>query len=163
MRTLTTAMALTAAALCFSGAAAQNEVISNPNQIVPNVALSQVTPLLDEAGYEYQLNQTEEETVLYVTVNGTNMMLMPRVCQSETDCDGLWMLALIDGAIDQNIINEFNNNSPATRAAVRGNQVWLDRYLIADYGITRGSLVINIEVFASTIQDFLSYGSEPAE
>ena len=143
--------AMTAMLAFVAGSASAQEIVSNPRGIVPSVSLSDVAPVLEEMGAQVEIGSGENAGAMLVRYQGRVLIFRERACRSAGVCYGLQMVAKITASTDFNTVNQFNTGSPPTRAVLVGGDLFLDRYLIADFGITRGSLAVNVAVFTKGI------------
>ncbi len=146
-----------AGAFAAVSAAQAQDIVANPTGVVPNLALSNIQPVLQEAGFGAQVQVIQGEQMLRVTYNDFVMYMSARACRADGNCAGLWMLAPLNDSASMTTINSFNQNSKPARATVVGTQVLLDRYLIADYGITRGSFLVNTAVMFGMIEQWFEF------
>jgi hypothetical protein len=139
-----------AASIALNGVAAA-QAISRPTELVPSVAFEDITPVLAELGWQTNVRAVNGQQLMEVRTPNAILVFRRRACTSEASCAGLWMFAFMDDQESLGVINEFNQSSKPARATIVNNKVVLDRYLIADYGITRGSLMVNVVTFASMV------------
>ena len=154
--------AFAAATVLLCGVASAQAPVSNPLGVLPDVSLRTIQPLLQEMGAETEIRTINYEEFMFVRLNGRFLRLKSRVCSNGVSgCAGLWITAFINGETpDTQMINAFNTGSPPTRATLQGGSVILDRYLIADYGITRGSLAVNFSVAVGGINAWFEFFSQ---
>lgn len=147
---------LVGASTVGSVAAAQPQ-IANPNQVLPNVGFQYIVPVLQEAGFNVQQVNLDNQTVLRVQSGNSVVIMYRRACQQNADCAGLWMLAFLNEGRPLPLLNRFNTVSKPARASILNGNVVLDRYLIADYGVTKGSFLVNVGVFFSMIDQWRQF------
>ena len=130
-------------------AAAQS---SNPQDLLPNLNPEMVELVLDQAGMNAELRYAEGNgEYLHVTYEGQSADFYGTAC-IDWVCAGMQMLVILDDATDPETVNRFNATYATVSAIDLGNgKVALQRYLIADHGITRGSLQVNARVFFNAI------------
>ncbi|MEM9838827.1 MAG: YbjN domain-containing protein [Pseudomonadota bacterium] len=122
--------------------------------VIPNMNLETIAPVLRNAGLAPQTVTINGEDSLVVPSGDVKLVFRPTVCNP--DCAGLLMFSLFQGNAPSNLMNDFNSRTPPTAAyTAQGNTV-LSRYLIADHGITTGSLMVNVMVFDNTVTKWLN-------
>lgn len=129
----------------LSGALAQNA----PQTIIANTNLDSIVPVLQLAGLTPQSGTIGGEAVAIVRSGSNVMVLRPTVCNP--NCKGLQMFAQQQGTSPGGVINKYNAETPATTAYNLAGTTVLERYLIADHGMTEGSFLVNVNVFDNTI------------
>ncbi|MGV6819471.1 MAG: hypothetical protein ACWA5T_03115 [Parvularcula sp.] len=150
--------AIAAFSLTVFGAGAQaQDVINNASGIIPSVSLSDIEPVLKEVGFETEIKTINNESLMVVRALGKTLVMFPKACQPDGSCAGLWMFAYLNGTSSLEAVNSFNQVAKPARASMVNNKVVLDRYLIADYGITRGSFIINVGVMAGMVDQWFQY------
>ena len=147
--------ALAIAGAAFTGAA--NAQIANPTGIVSSYNVDVVESLLAELGVPSQRQQTSDgSTYLLATINGVKHVLQPRVCEQGA-CKGLRLLTVFeDSQVDLQVANRFNTLSQPSRMIIENTDMIFHRYLIGDYGYTRGTFVINLAAFTQAQSAYLS-------
>lgn len=140
------------AATSFS-AAAQSSGPASEQSVLPNLDLEIVQLVLEEAGAYAELKYSERDgEYLFVIYEGRKAKFYPTAC-NDTGCGGMRMLAFLNDETDPQTVNRFNVSYAAITAIdVGGGKVGLQRYLIADHGITRGTLVVNVSTFFHMIE-----------
>lgn len=146
-----------AAALFVTGASAQ----ITPTTVIPNFNIETIQPLLQQAGFQTEVRDMGGSMVVAAQKDGKFIILRPRVCRDGAGCAGLFMLAQINTQASLRTLNNFNLQSPPTRAVqTPDGQIFLSRYLIADYGTTAGSFAVNADVFKNGIDRFFKVMNE---
>ncbi|MEE4208717.1 MAG: hypothetical protein V2I43_05575 [Parvularcula sp.] len=149
-----------AAAACLLSSASAQIPAPLAGEVLPNVDIATILPALQ------QMNLTTERTtlgggdVLVVRQGNINIIMRPRVCNPE--CAGLLMYAIFEGTAPSGVLNAYNESTPPTTAFTSGGNTILSRYLIADYGITAGSFLVNVGVFESTVRNFIGASEQAA-
>lgn len=142
---------LIAAVILTAFASAHAEISpAEARLILDNTNAATLLPVLRSAGYFPQTSTLQGDDVISIRFGNDVVLLRPRVCNEE--CRGLLMFVVIEGAAPAQVMNAFNQQTPATVAYTSGNATVLSRYLIADHGITAGSFLVNLDVFARTVQ-----------
>lgn len=144
-----------AAAACFAGyvlpSAAIAQSTQNLREYVPNFDMPTIEPILTEMGVVHERRSSTDGTpYLFATLQNIKFQLWPTSCDSATKskCAGLQMMAFFPGESLENL-NSFNR-FPATKATLLNpNQSVVSRYLIGDYGYTKGTFVVNVSVFVA--------------
>ena len=158
MRILLRAVVATAAMLAVIMVPAKAQrLVDNPGGVLPGVSFDQGEPVLRDAGMSTQRRVIDGTPVLVVQANGRILNLQNRACSLQGECGGLWMFAFLDDSAPLSTMSRFNQVSKPARANLLDGKVVLDRYLIADYGITRGSLVVNVGVFAASVDQWFAF------
>lgn len=134
-----------------AGAAAAAPIVSAPADVLPGTEAAAIAPVLAEAGFEISPVRLAGEDALLATAGDRKVILRPRVCAADGRCRGLSMAARIVDRTSPAITNLFNDRYPAARAVAADDSVVLSRYLIADHGVTRGSLAADVSVFAGMV------------
>lgn len=146
----------------MNGALAQNAPVADPTGVILNMNFESIRPVLEEVGFEVQDEVVGQINALAVTYDGKKAFLQPTACNSG-DCLGLVMTALLTptNTPTQDQVTAFNVNLNAGNAVLSDGQLYLKNYVVADYGVTRGSFVIDVAVFISLIDNwFEMYPSE---
>jgi hypothetical protein len=151
------AAAAFAATLPATGALAQEEIVPNPTGSVSNLALETVGPVLRDAGLNITANFSGKAELMLAEMGGRNVILAEEACTAPTKCAGLMIIALINDQAGADVVNEFNSRQKPARATSMQEGVMLDHYLMADYGTTRGTLVVNIGVMMAMIDGWFQY------
>ena len=159
----------------ISVASAQEEgpIVSVPEATIPNFDAQHVGPILDELGAAWRVRQTNDgQSLIDVNFGGeVNFVMMPVVCRSTlsgagqsvsgqaaagpSDCVGLSMAALFEGAANMQTVQAFNYRYAFAKAGLNPNGgAYLTRYEIADYGVPRGNLASSMLVFAQQAELF---------
>lgn len=150
------AVAAATALLAVTGASAQG--IANPTGVVANVSFVAIQPLLSEIGATYSMQKIGDNDVLVVKAGPRTLLFRQAACSGYGNCAGLIMEAVINDQLPpEQMINYFNQLSNVSTAVRYNNALVLERYLIADYGITRGSLAVNIMAFTNSINDWVRF------
>jgi len=152
---------LSAAALCVAPAFAQQpDPVSRPRDIISSYALENVIPVLNELGFQSTQSEANGARAVTATRNGRTILVLETVCKQPGSCAGLWMIALINDSVSAETVNAFNSATRTVRASTTNNALYLDRYLIGDYGAARGSLAVNFEVFVQSIDLWFQFASQ---
>ena len=138
------------------GQTASAQLVSNPRQLM-GFGFDDLERFAEDAGWtSYRVNEEESE-VLVLTVRERRLVLWPRACDSRDICRGLYIFALIPSQASSAKTNAFNVEYNPARATIRDGQVVLDRYLIGDFGVSRGTLSIELQVQAELIDDWWAF------
>ena len=166
--------AVAAAAIVSSGANAQTQqIVSNPTGIVANYNLEQVESLLGEFGYAAERGvRNDGVNFIRTQINGLTLLLVPSVCGGGS-CRGLQMVCFFTDhtATTENMDNYNEQFKPSRMFTTENGWTFFTRYMIGDFGYTRGSFQVNLGVFASspdayfknfasTSQNMISYEPE---
>ncbi|MEM8935690.1 MAG: YbjN domain-containing protein [Pseudomonadota bacterium] len=131
--------------------------IANPTGLVSNYNISAVESLLTEIGVPFE-RRTREDSVQYLLANidGLNLILRPQACDAIA-CDGLEMIAFFtDFSASAQAMNIFNREYKPVRVFLDSQgRTFFSRYMIGDYGYTRGSFFVNLAVFSQSPRVFL--------
>lgn len=157
--------AVAAAALSIASAIApafaqQQDPVSRPRDIISSYALENVVPVLNELGFQTTQSEANGARAVTATRNGRTLLVLETVCAQPGSCAGLWMIALINESVSTETTNAFNSATRTVRASTTNGALYLDRYLIGDYGAARGSLAVNFEVFAQSIDLWFQFSSQ---
>ena len=156
----------TAFAFAFVSSAnadAQNQQLGLSG-LMPNYNVSQIEGLLTYMGATYQINTLDNGGQYFIVKasDGTNHILEPAAC-TDGNCAGLKMITIYNGwTVDLISANKFNSINNAARVIIDEddpNRLYFYRYLIGDYGYTRGAFVVNMNVFVRTrlqLENFLN-------
>ncbi|MEO0399984.1 MAG: YbjN domain-containing protein [Pseudomonadota bacterium] len=131
--------------------------VIDPNGVVENFNIQTIAPVLAELGIPYQRRNQNGYDILMadIGIEGVTAIFWPRVCGATRDaCAGLVMRAYYTGASNLELNNRFNLTTPPIAAMTDGSSVFAQRYLIGNYGVTRGSLAVNIKVFQDTARKY---------
>ena len=150
-------------ALACLPASAQNSGPAFPRvrELMNDLSFSQIDPVLRELGFSTHLVEQNGSYILVAQRNGRTIFFQPYVCEQAPSggtsiCKGLWMLTASNMPATAAEVDFFNKNQRPTRATLHQSITQLDRYLIADHGVTRGTFAVNVEVFVSSIDVWLS-------
>ncbi|MEM9421110.1 MAG: YbjN domain-containing protein [Pseudomonadota bacterium] len=145
------------AAQGLSSLSLAQRLVNEPAGLVPSISFDRVEPILREAGMNTQRRVIDGTPVMVVQANGRILNMQNRACDAQGECAGLWMFAFLDDAASPEALIQFNQMSKPARANLVDGRVTLDRYLIADYGTTRGTLAINVGVFAASVDQWFGF------
>lgn len=123
-------------------------------KLLPDVSAETIRPILRQQGLVPETQTISGEDVLVLRSDRHSIILQPRVCNP--DCTGLLMITLMEGSAPTHLVNGFNQQTPPTMAYTQNGATVLSRYLIADHGITAGTLLVNVGVFDETVRKWLS-------
>ena len=150
--------ALAATVLAGIGAASA-QMVSEPRELI-GFNFEDLETLAADAGWgSYRADDGTSE-VLVITIDGRKLVLWPRACSSEGRCGGLYVFALVPFQASSALTNAFNVKFNPARATIRDGQVVLDRYLIGDFGVVRGSLWIDLQAQAKMIDDWWEFAED---
>lgn len=145
-----------------SVAHAQDDIIPNATGLIVDMTTENVLAPLHEVGLEASIEKFDGQDAVAVTYNGRTGYLIPKACD-EVKCDGLMMISVINPAqpATHEQISYFNAEMNAGNAVLSAGTLYLKKYVVADYGVTRGSFLIDVVVFLSMIDKW--YELFPAE
>ncbi len=152
-------LAVAAATAFLAATSASAQGLPNPNGVVPNVSFVAIQPVLDDLGATYTLQKRGDTDVLVVQAGNRTLLLRQNACSGYGNCAGLIMEAVIGGGDlpPPQMVNYYNQLSYVSTAVLYNNALVLERYLIADYGTTRGSLAVNIMAFTNGINEWFRF------
>lgn len=160
-KTMKKLISIIAAAAAAVGAAQAQEGggLTNPNAQLANFDVGAVGPLLDELGLEWQAQLADNgQTYIAASVGGVvNFILAPTACRNPdgSDCVGLNMVAIFEGAANPQTVRAFNYRYAFASAGIDPTgAAYLSRYDLSDYGIARGNLATSIQVFVNQVVMF---------
>ncbi|MEL6365589.1 MAG: hypothetical protein AAFR11_12205 [Pseudomonadota bacterium] len=135
---------------------AQSAPVSNPTGLLPTLTLEAVAPLFAEAGFSVR----RDGQYLVINVSGRTVVAEAAACRSANDCDGLFLYAIANSRSSAAVAAEFNRRQRIARSVyVDETSVALDRYLIGDFGVARGSVVVDVYVLASMLDNWFQYNN----
>jgi hypothetical protein len=156
------ALAAITSLTCVSGASAQDVDRTKAARIGADT----ISSIADN--FEFQTSFStylDEKVLLMERPSGMKAIFTFVGCEDEealTDCDGmemraLWAFPTNGTALDvTNRLSDFNSSFRAAKAgAINEKQVYLARYVIADYGTTMGNLGVEVAVFMRLGDKFL--------
>ncbi|NWH09446.1 MAG: YbjN domain-containing protein [Alphaproteobacteria bacterium] len=119
---------------------------------------AEISALLIEMGMKdvrISKNANGQDEVLAASEDGLKFNAIPAACQANTGCLGLdlyaWWTA-DDGKLTPEQANNFNKNYRFAKAYVNeAGEIYLSRYVIADYGIPRDNLKVEIYAFLGSV------------
>ncbi len=125
---------------------------------VPDFSVGTLDPILRSMGYQTQLvNFGDGSKGIAAQYSGGAILFRPRV-DCANGCKGLNMVGLIRGNQDLYTLNKFNEaQDVSTIVFLSPGNLYMRRYLIADYGTNYGSLAANIGNFQSTINGWFQF------
>lgn len=151
--------AICAGAVFVSGAAAQNNQLSNqgspvanPTQPLAEFNVQNIGAILSEMGVTWQEHAADNGQP-YIDANFAgvvNFRLVPSACRSANfnNCSGLSLLSGFAGRANPQTVNAFNYRYAFASAGLDpSGSAYLSRYEISDYGMPRGNLATSILVF----------------
>lgn len=166
MRLIKTVMAAAAAisiGFAATASAQSGAPVSNPTGLVPTLTLETVQPVLNEVGFSTNIATLSNGGRLMEVRYGNRLILLEsQACASSSSCAGLAMYAILTGSTSLSQVNAFNQVSKPARATISDGVLMLDRYLIGDYGVTRGSFIVDIAVFVSMIDQWYAFSGSMA-
>ncbi|MEM9810162.1 MAG: hypothetical protein AAF788_02955 [Pseudomonadota bacterium] len=140
-------------ALFVFGSASADAQSRSQRRVLESVDAQVIAPVLRNAGFEVEQSTIADNESIVVRSGDTVVIMRPRVCNPT--CTGLLMYSVIEGTAPSNTLNGFNEQTPPTSAFTSDGYTILSRYLIADYGITQGTFLTNVEVFQSSVEKWL--------
>ncbi|WP_306250957.1 YbjN domain-containing protein [Parvularcula sp. IMCC14364] len=144
-------------------AAGAQQQPDNLNGVMPNLSFVTVEPFLNELGYVTEQGQLNDgRKVLRATRDDRELFFEARACQRDgSNCAGLDMFAIVRDSSTLDAVNAFNGVVPYTKAFYANDEfVLLNRYLIADFGMIRGSFAVNLGVFENSINEWFLVSEE---
>ena len=124
-------------------------IVSDPNGVIDNFDAATIIPLLKERYEDVREIELSNHTAVRLQVGGAILVLLPNACENTlplSGCVGLYVRAFFDGAPSLELVNQYNTGEIIMAAQVEENgDVVLRRYLIADFGFQRGSLIADVE------------------
>lgn len=153
---------LVSGALLSSGAglsAQDAPTITTPQASIAQFSPETVGPVLNELGLFWQAQQSESgQTYIAASYGGViNFILSPTACRGAggTDCVGLNMVSIFEGAANPQTVRAFNYRYAFASAGIDpSGAAYLSRYDLADYGIARGNLATSVMVFVNQVAMF---------
>jgi len=135
------------------------------NKAIPKVSASAVRAIADADGLKSNFSRYKDERVLVVESRGNLKTLVRFVgCDDKealTQCDGmelraLWRYPDTLGAASMNkLLSDFNVAFRAAKVGhLDGKQLYLSRYIIADYGTNQGNIALELSVFGTIAEKF---------
>ena len=161
-------LALLAATLSFSAAQAQTAKtdIANPKGLLPNLDIATIAPVVKETGAVTEIKKGDDGSSYILGAFGeTKLLFYTSSCDSgEKGCKGLEIGASInrdnfqlDDAELLKRINAYNDRYVAGKAIISGSgDLAVTRYVIADHGIARGNLAMEIGIMVDMVDNFFS-------
>lgn len=156
--------ALSASAFAQNGAIAPAaSPVSNPKASINSFDTQSVGSVLNELGAVWQAQQGQGQTYIAANAGGEiGFLLVPAACKgaNNTNCVGLSMVAIFEGAANPQTVTAFNYRYAFASAGLDpSGAAYIKRYEISDYGMARGNLATSILVFieqAKMLQQELS-------
>lgn len=148
-----------AAAFLTASAGAQTLDAATSQEVLPNFNAGPLVATLQQANLNPEIQTISGSEVLVLNSGNQKILLRPRVCNP--GCAGLLMYSVMGGGASPSAITTYNANTPPTKAFQANGNVFLMRYLIADYGVTKGSLLVNIGVFDNTVAKWTETATGP--
>ena len=158
------AVALAASAtLCGASIAQTQDPVSNPRGIVSGYDIVHIEPILKEMGLTTETANTSQPGISAAPVvvgrgGGVTIVFTPWACNSPraNKCAGLIMRAYYPKSTSDALRNTFNTNWQMGSVVGAGDITYLQRYLIGDYGYTRGAFAVDVGVFARVASELLT-------
>jgi len=121
-----------------------------------------LSPLLSQFGYAHSVGELNGQQAIQVSFNGENAVLLPAAC-NDGRCVGLAMFTFLNSGLSAEQNDRFNNTlffaSAENWYNNAGSQSVLERYLISDYGYSKGSFEVEMVVFFSVLENYRAYAS----
>ncbi|MEX0644506.1 MAG: hypothetical protein WD076_04305 [Parvularculaceae bacterium] len=149
------AAAAASAAAAVSVSSAQE--LARGREMISNVSLEAVQPVLSEAGFTVTPNLEGKAEFMLVEYGGRKLILGETVCEAANSCDGLVIFGLLTDTAGTDVVNDFNSRQNPARAVATPDNVVIDHYIMADYGMVRGSLVVNVGVMFNMIDRWFEF------
>lgn len=148
---LISTLAVSAAALLSSAIAQPN--YDDPMAVMPHLGLSQIEPFIKAVDPNAEIIQFGPAKALRLEDGGNIVLLISNACNQTGECAGLVMLSLFQETPAAEKINAFNADTPVARAFIEPNSGNLNifSYLIGDFGVTQGSLIMHIASFFGAV------------
>ncbi len=138
---------------------AQINAATAQTSVVPNFNLDNVESLLERMSVPHFRKTTDGGVVLQAQLNNVTFYFQPLECTSGP-CKGLHIFAFSSfqpGAISMGDINQHNQSYVASKAMWLGqSSALLSRYLIGDYGVIDANFAVEVNVFVTLMNKFLS-------
>lgn len=140
-----------------SSALAATQLTPEPRRLM-TFAMADLEALARDQGWlAERYTDPQGIEVLLIAVSGRRLALWPRACDEMGRCGGLYAFAVLPVGASSIVTNAFNARFPPARATVREGRVILDRYVVGDFGVARGSLAIDLQLLARLIDDFHAF------
>lgn len=157
-----TALAAITSLTCVSGAAAQDV----DRMKAARIGTDTISDIADSFEFKTSFSTYLDEKVLVMeNPSGLKTIFTFVGCENEEaliNCDGMEMRALwpfpTNGTAQEvtKRLSDFNSSFRAAKAgAINEDQVYMARYVIADYGTTMGNLGVEVAVFMKLGDTFL--------
>lgn len=163
------ALALAATLLPAAQAGALTSDVANPRVILANVDIATILPVVKETGGVAEVKKDEQGSFITANYDGIYMSFYPSSCEAgEKGCKGLEIgvsinrseFKISDAELTKRI-NAFHDQYVISRVLFsKTGNIAITRYMIADYGIPRGNLAIEIVGMADTVTNFFN-ATEP--
>ena len=126
---------------------ATTQPVTDPMGVVPNLAFQHIDPVIRDFDNSVEYVTISGVQVMRIESRGRVVLLIPNSC-SLNGCAGLRLLAGVNETASPEAINQFNATTPIARAYLNADgKVEMMHYMVGDYGVTRGSLIVNIGAF----------------
>ncbi len=143
------------AAAAFSAALASSANAQlTPESVMPSFNFQFVEPTLQAANVPYKrLNISENFSVLEITANGVTFIAAPMACQNAM-CKGLLLEKVVNSPLSADQMMTLNSSNQIVKVSrpKTASKTFMNRYLIGDYGYVRGSLIVDLTVFANIVK-----------
>ncbi len=157
-----TALAALTSLSCASAAAAQEL----DKEKAARIGADSIATIADSFKFQTSFSTYLEEKVMIMeNPSGMKIIFTFIGCKNEealTDCDGMEMRALwafpTNGSAQDvtKRLSDFNSSFRAAKVGeINEKQVYMARYVIADYGTTEGNLAVEVAVFSRLSDVFL--------
>ncbi|WP_370338578.1 YbjN domain-containing protein [Parvularcula marina] len=143
------AILVSAAAGLLGAAFAQP--VTDPTGVVPNLSFENIEPVIRSFDESITMVNQNGVRLIRIESRGRVVLLQENGC-TRGGCAGLMIFAGFDETTDLETINQYNATTPSQRALLdQDGRVVLLHYVIGDFGVTRGSLIVNIGAFFAGI------------
>lgn len=138
--------------------AADESKSENPDdQIWHDFPLDDVQALLIEIDVTPELVE-EEDGSSYISAtraNGYSFFLNPRLCEENANCLGLNIYSVFDTNTSAEQLTTLNERYAYMKFySTANNELILQKYITADYGIARGNIKINLVTYLDILDSF---------
>lgn len=136
----------------ISSAALAQPAVSDPSTVLPHVGFSSIEAVIRAVDPTVSYSGEGQNRKMLLSAGDIDVQLSQNACNQMGTCAGLILMSHLNETGSLDMINKFNATTPAARAFINDQgKVTLMHYIIGDFGVTKGSLVVNIGAFFSSV------------
>ena len=158
----TAALAALATSAALPASAQNAAALGNPTELVPHLGYSAIDPVIRSVDPSISYRDFRGQKVLRIASNGFVIAAIPNGCDDQGKCPGLILMSVFEDGASAAAYTEYNASTPSARVFQNSDgSTTLFHYIIGDFGVTKGSLLVNIVAFFGSAQKWSQSTSSP--